>query len=83
MEIPGIGIAFMSAGHNFEEGETGRLPHNRIDFSKYTLNFGFTSGEPGKEGTIKQCKLSDFGEFTGSIGYGGKRRFFPDYNEEK
>ena len=28
------------------------------------------------------CKLSDFGEFTGSIGLRGKRRFFPDYTEE-
>ena len=80
---PDLGTVFMSAGHNFQN-EKGQLPDERIDFSKYRLHFGYTSGSPGadREGTILSCKLSDFGELTGSIGLGGKRRFFPGYIEE-
>jgi len=74
MNLPGLGIVFATAGHNFRRNRG--LP-DEIDFSKYSLYFGYVKGDPGGEGTLKSCKLSDFGEFRGSIGLGGFRRYFP------
>ena len=79
------GIAFMTAGHNFEEETTKRLP-KVIDqelFASFKLHFGHTKGTPGGAGAIKSCRLADFGDFRGSIGRAGERRFFPGNISER
>ena len=79
------GIAFMTAGHNFQEETTERLP-KVIDqelFASFKLHFGHTKGTPGGAGGIKSCQLADFGDFRGSIGRAGERRFFPGNISER
>ena len=73
-------LAFMSAGHNFQ-ASWKKLPDQMVDFSKYKLHFGYTGGSFGEVHNGLDCALSEFGELTGSIGLGGKRRYLPGYIE--
>ena len=88
------GIAFMTAGHVFQEKSTKRLP-KVIDFASFKLHFGHMQGTPGGKDAIKSCQLKDnenwfmrmfqlnnFGDFRGSVGLGGERRFFPGNTSE-
>ena len=75
-DIPGKGVAFLSAGHNFSVVGEKKLPDD-LDFSQFILHFGNLDGDLEGRHALKTCSLKDLGRVRGSIGYGGTKRFFP------
>ena len=74
VDLPNHGLAFLTAGHNFKSGTT--LPDD-LDISKFSLHFGNIEGDLSGTKARKTCTLQDLGPVKGSIGYRGKRIYFP------
>ena len=78
-DIPGQGVAFLSAGHNFSVVDVSGVKtlHANLDFRQIILHFGNQDGDLRGTNALRTCSLWELGSVMGSIGYGGKRRFFP------
>ena len=78
-DIPGQGVAFLSAGHNFAVKDVSGVKtlHANLDFHQIILHFGNLDGDLTGGNALRTCSIWDLGSVKGSIGYKGKKRYFP------